>query len=49
MKINFEKIKEIVKNKEVSFEEMYHGIAFLYYLEIITREEYHELMQLWEG
>lgn len=47
--VDFEKIKEVIKNKEISYEEMYHGIAFIYYTELITRAEYKELMELLEG
>lgn len=44
----FEKAKEIIKNKEVPYDETYHGIAFIYYMELITRQEYTKLIKLLE-
>lgn len=44
----FEKAKEAVK-ENYNREEIYHGIAFLYYSEIITRAEYSELMAIYNN
>lgn len=44
----FKNAKEVIENKEISFDEMYHGIAFIYYIGAITQEEYKILMQLLE-
>ena len=42
----FEKAKEAIL-ENYNREEIYHGIAFLYYAEIITRAEYKELMEIY--
>lgn len=45
----FEKLKGIIKNEEIAAEEIYHGIGLLYYVDLITLSEYHELMILLEA
>ena len=44
----FEKAKAAAK-ENYNREEIYHGIAFLYYAEIITHEEYKQLMSIYNG
>lgn len=41
----FEKAKNAIKENFITREEIYYGIAFLYSSEIITLEEYKELMK----
>ena len=42
----FEKAKQAV-SENYNREEIYSGIAFLYYAEIITHEEYKQLMDIY--
>ena len=42
----FEKAKRGVVRNDISAQELYDGIAFLYYCDIVTLEEYNALMDL---
>lgn len=44
----FEKAKNTLLEDLIPTDEQYHGIAFLYYSEIITRDEYTALMELFK-
>lgn len=41
----FEKALNTIKENLISYDEIYHGVAFLFYSEIITHKEYKILME----
>lgn len=44
----YEKAKMAVEDDECNVEEIYHGIAFLFYADIVTHEQYKNLMKLFD-
>ena len=44
----YEKAKMVVEDDECSVEEIYHGIALLFYADYITHEQYKNLMKLFK-
>lgn len=44
----YEKAKMAVEDDECNVEEIYHGIGFLYYSDIIDHDQYDSLMKLFD-
>lgn len=42
----FEKAKQIIIDNSAGTDEIYHGIAFLYWCDIINQEEYRTLVEI---
>lgn len=42
----YEKAKMVVEENECNVDEVYHGIAFIFYADIISHEQYKNLMKL---
>lgn len=44
----FEKAKIVIEDGECSVEEIYHGIACMFYADIISHDQYDSLMKLFD-